>query len=194
MSPTVSVITPTIPPRRQLLTRAVDSIMAQTRPVDEIIIRSDLDRAGAAATRQLALDAVTTDWVVPLDDDDTFRDRGIEYLLGYAETTGADMVYGHYEVIGGTDPRPENFGKPFDPDNPVQTTIVVLSRTSLAKECGYVNPDDAPLNSPDRLYAGEDWFFIQQALRLGANIQHVPYKVFNWYHHGRNTSGLPQNW
>lgn len=191
---TLTVIIPTIEPRRELLHRAIASVRNQTVEVEEIIIQHDNEKQGAAATRQKALDQVTTDFVLPLDDDDELKPNGVELLLAHQKATGADMVYGHYDVIGGDDPRPENLGRDFDPLNPVQTTIVVLSKTSLAQKCGYVNPHDGPLNSPDRLYAGEDWYFIQQALANNYSISHCPHKVFDWYHHGANTSGLPKNW
>ena len=190
----VTVIIPTIAPRRDLLTRAINSVLNQTVPVDQIIVSMDHEKLGAAANRQKALESVTTEFVLPLDDDDELKPNGVELLLAHQSATDADMVYGHYDVIGGDDPRPENLGRDFDPLNPVQTTIVVLSKTSLAQKCGYVNPQDGPLNSPDRLYAGEDWYFIQQALANNYSISHCPHKVFDWYHHGANTSGLPKNW
>lgn len=194
MNPTVSVIIPTIGPRAHLLERAVRSVQAQTYPVEAIIIESDTTKSGAAITRQRALDQVTTDFVLPLDDDDTLKPQAVEHFVQFQKSHGFDMIYGHYDVIGGTDPRPENLGRPFDPQNPVQTTIVVFSRTAAAQDCGYIVAENDDLDSPDRHYAGEDWHFISQALQKGYRIGHMAEKVFDWYHHGSNTSGLPKNW
>lgn len=193
-NPSITVIIPTIPTRAHLLMRAIESVRQQTVEVDKIIVHHDTLKQGAARTRQAALEQVTTDLVLPLDDDDELKIDGIERLLEHQANTGADMVYGHYDVIGGEDPRPDNLGKPFDPLNPVQTTIVVLSKTRAAQACGYVNPNDAPLDSPDRMYAGEDWYFITTAIAKGYTISHCPHKVFDWHHHGSNTSGLPSRW
>lgn len=199
--PSVTVIIPTIPPRAHLLHRAVDSVLAQTRPVDQIIIANDRFRQGAAANRQNALDSVTTKLVLCLDDDDVLKPDALISMIEHMNQTDSDMVYGHYEVIGGTDPRPENFGKPFDPVEPTQTTIVVLSKTEAAQDCGYVNPiEEGTMYDSKRMYSGEDHYFIKQAVKKGYKISHVPKIVFEWHHWydpaiGQgNTSGLPSRW
>ena len=191
----ISVIIPTIPPRHSTLLRAIKSVMDQTLPPTAIIIESDLNKEGAAITRQRALEKVTTDYYLPLDDDDTLKPNAIELLLNTLHNTESDYVYGHYDVIGGQDPRPENLGTPFDPLNPVQTTIVALAKTELSlKLGGYLHTTDEDLDSPDRHYAGEDWRLTERYLQAGYRITHCPHKVFDWYHTGENTSGLPKNW
>ena len=193
MRPTVSVITASIPPRAHLLERARASVAMQTYPVAEHIVEVDHSRSGAAVTRQRALDRATTDLVLPLDDDDELMPWAVERLVAHMAETGADMVYGWYEVVGGADPRPEAFGRPFDPEDPVQTTICVLARTDLAKECGYVDHGDlATLTRVDRHYHGEDALYIRRAIDRGAVISHLPERVFRWHHWGGNLSGLPK--
>ena len=191
----VTVIIPTIPPRKAELIRAIESINNQTHPATAIIIETDLHKEGATITRQRALEKVTTDYYLPLDDDDTLKPNAIGLLLETLHQTDSDYVYGHYDVIGGNDPRPENYGTPFDPINPVQTTIVALAKTELSlKLGGYLADEVEDLHSPDRHYAGEDWRLTERYLKAGYRITHCPHKVFNWYHTGRNTSGLPKNW
>lgn len=190
----VTVVIPTIPGREQLLARAVDSVLRQNLYVDSIIIRSDIAKQGAAVNRQAGLNSVNTEWVAFLDDDDEFYPQHIESLLSHALDEAADYVFSWYDVIGGTDPRASEFGLPWDPEAPRQTTITTLVRTELAQSVGFINPDDAPLNSPDRLYAGEDWFFTKGCAEAGATISHLPERTWAWHHHSGNTSGLPSRW
>lgn len=191
----VTVIIPTIPTRHHMLTRAVMSVANSNYPVRAIIIESDLDRTGAPTTRQRALEKVTTEWYLPLDDDDMLKPEGLHRLIETQLSTGADYVYGHYDVIGGEDPRPENLGAPFDPANPVQTTIVALARTETSLKLGGYLPDyEENLSSPDRMVAGEDWRLTKRYIDAKLHIAHSPHKVFDWFHHGANTSGLPDRW
>ena len=73
----VTVIIPTIPPRKAELIRAIESINNQTHPATAIIIETDLHKEGATITRQRALEKVTTDYYLPLDDDDTLKPNAI---------------------------------------------------------------------------------------------------------------------
>jgi hypothetical protein len=193
---TISVVIPSIAPRARLLQRAISSVSKQTRAIDHISVAFDTQRDGAAVTRQHALNSVLSDWVAFLDDDDEFLPHHIEFLMNHASDTGADYVFSWYHVIGGSDPRPTEFGLPWDPQNPRQTTITCLVRTELAQACGFL-PDPGQtddLRSPDRLYAGEDWRFTERVWKSGATISHLPERTWNWYHHGSNTSGLPTRW
>lgn len=158
-----------------------------------MVVEQDAGREGAAVTRQRALEQVTTEWVAFLDDDDEFKPGHLSCLAAAAQETGADYVYSWYDCIGGIDPRPDVFGQPFDPCNPVQTTITTLVRTELAQEAGFLTPGDN-LKSPDRLYAGEDWAFTQRCNELGGYIYHTPFKTWKWWHWGGNTSGMPDRW
>lgn len=190
----ITVCTPSIPPRAALLNRALASIKAQTHPPQDTIVQQDFLRAGAAKTRQLALDKVTTPWVAFLDDDDEFLPNHLNVLYTYAMVTTADYVYSWYRVKGGQDPRPYGFKRPFDPCKPMQTTITTLVRTELAQATGFLAEQDEDLHSPDRHYAGEDWRFTKRCIDLDADIVHAPHKTWIWHHHASNTSGLPKNW
>lgn len=190
-SPEVTVCIPSIPPRRAMLGRAVASVLAQTAPAAALSITVDLDRTGAAVTRQRALDAVRTPWTAFLDDDDELYPQHLGRLLEHAEATGADFVYPWFEVHGGTDPFPQHFGRPFDPADPVQTTITVLVRTELAQAVGFTAPPDSATVGGQR--HGEDYQFTLGCLAAGATIVHLPERTWRWHHHGANLSGLP-NW
>lgn len=203
--PRIAVITPSIPVRPKMLRRAIFSVHAQTLPPAAHIITYDTEREGAPPTRQRALDAVTSDieWVAPLDDDDEFMPFHLEALHRHAMETGADYVYSWFRLIGMNgedygdhDPifPPTHFTDPFDPDNPIETTITVLVRAELAKAVGYRKLDRGEGNT------GEDFGFLQGCLAAGAKVSHLPQRTWIWRHHSRadgtlaNTGGRPTHW
>ena len=187
----ITVVTPSHPARLRtgMLTRAMRSVYNQTLLPAAVSLAVDTDKQGAPRTRQRALEAVQTEWTAFLDSDDEFKPEHLQKLRAFVDETGCDYAYSWYDVVGGTDPRPWMFGKPFDKENPDQTTIVMLVRTELAKEVGFTTIGD--LTDKNRLYAGEDWDFTQKCIKAGADIQHLPEKTWKWYHTGLNTSGLP---
>jgi glycosyltransferase involved in cell wall biosynthesis len=185
----VTVVTPTIPPRTTFLTRAVESVSQQSHPAAAHAIAIDVDRRGAAATRQRALDMAKTSWVAFLDDDDWFMPFHIEHLLKHALDTSADFVYSWFQVVGGHDPfPPTHFSRDFDPSDPIETTITTLVKTELAQEIGFRPLDRGEFNS------GEDRYFLLGCLAAGAKISHLKERTWYWAHHGGNTSGLPNRW
>lgn len=175
-----------------MLARAVASVLDQTTPAAALSVAVDLGRAGAAVTRQRALDAVRTPWTAFLDDDDELYPQHLERLLAHAESTGADFVYSWFDVAGGTDPFPQHFGRPFDPDAPVQTTITVLVRTELAQAVRFAPPPEGATVGGQRW--GEDYQFTLGCIAAGARIVHLPVRTWRWNHHGANTSGSPDRW
>lgn len=195
----VTVAIPSIPPRKRLLHRALDSVLLQTRAVDAISVAVDNDRRGAGVTRQRALVAVDTDWVAFLDDDDEFLPYHLEKLLHHQAETGADYVYSWYKVaVNGRiiedDPvfPPGHYLNPWDDANPRQTTITTLVRTELALAVGFVPPPDG--KTIDGQAWGEDWQFTLGCLAAGAKISHLVEKTWLWHHDSGNTSGRPDRW
>lgn len=185
MKPVVTVVVPYHPARVKngMLARAVASIQRQTLP-HELITVEDTERQGAAATRQRGLDQVATEWTAFLDSDDELDPDHIEQLLACAKETSADYVYPWFRVVGGTDPFPMFYGKPFDPAAPNSTTITILVRTELAKQVGFTR-------DPNVQVSGEDFQFTLDCIAAGAKIVHLPRRSWTWHHHGRNSAGLP---
>jgi len=186
VKPGVSVVTPFHAQRRTngMLERAAASVHAQTIPVHHILAE-DIHHLGAAITRTHGLALVDTEWTAFLDSDDELDPDHIEHLLTCAEHTQADYVYPWFRVVGGTDPFPMFYGKPFDPQQPNSTTITILVRTELAKEIGFTR-------DPDVQVSGEDFQFTLGCVAAGAKIVHLPRRSWTWHHHGGgNTSGLP---
>jgi glycosyltransferase involved in cell wall biosynthesis len=196
----VTVAIPSIPPRAQLLRRAVDSVLSQTFSVDGISIAVDNLKQGAGPTRQRALDGVTTEWVAFLDDDDEFMPDHIAKLVDHAAATGADYVYSWFKVVDSLgrvreeDPvfPPGHYLDPWNNASPRQTTITTLVKTELAKTVRFVpGPDGKTI---DGQTWGEDWQFTLGCLAVGAKISHLVDKTWLWHHDSRNTSGRPERW
>lgn len=195
----VGVVTPTHPRRNREghLLRAVDSVAMQQEPVYAHCIYNDVDRRGAAYSRQMALNMNEQTWTAFLDSDDWFLPHHLTVLLNAAEETGADYVYSWYFLAHGPDRiGPDgydpvfpstHFTEPWDPANPRHTTMTVLVRTELAKEVGFVT---VPFDGEIAHRRGEDWEFTLKCNELG-KIHHVIQRTWVWNHHGLNTSGVP---
>lgn len=188
----ITVCIPSIPSRTLLLHRAVESVLAQTHPAAAVSIARDLHREGGAATRQRALEAVRTPWVAFLDDDDEMMPEHLEKLFRHAQETNADYVYSWFETVpNGRDPFPPNhFTDPFNPSNPIETTITILVRTEIANRAGGFQPHF----EANEEWPGEDRRFTLACIELGANIQHLPERTWYWHHDSNNTSGLASRW
>jgi glycosyltransferase involved in cell wall biosynthesis len=177
--PQVTVVVPYHPARVKngMLARAVDSVARQTIPAHLITVE-DIRREGAAATRQRGLDMVTTEWTAFLDSDDEMDPTHLAQLLTCAEQTEADYVYPWFRVVGGRDPFPMFFGKPWDDRRPHSTTITILVRTELAQQIGFHG-------------LGEDFAFTKGCVVAGAKIVHHPARTWTWHHGPQNSSGRP---
>lgn len=193
----ITVCIPAHPARvvNGMLDRAVTSVHTQKHPAADISIAIDETGAGAATTRQRALDAVQTEWVAFLDSDDLFYPEHLQVLAAGARIYQADYLFAYYMVhFPDGRPWPANdplghFGKRFDPRHPHQTTITTLVRTELAKTIGF--HDVPPGALIDGQHYGEDFQFTVGCAQAGAKIVHIPRRTWAWVHHGANTSGMP---
>lgn len=191
----ITVVTPSIPPRTQvggLLRRAVYSVRKQTfQPTGGISVALDVDKQGAAVTRQRALDAVRpdSDWVAFLDDDDTWYPHHLETLKELVEESGADYAYSWFD---GNNPFPMHRGKQMSEnfDEMHHTTMTIMCRTELAKAAGFLQPE-GPMHHE---WAGEDWQFMQRCHKLGAKFIGTGEITWTYHVHTGNTSGLPERW
>lgn len=190
--PTIAVAIP-VHPRRLTngkLGRAVASVAAQTLTPAGLAVAVDLDRRGAPHTRQAALDMVDPSygWIAFLDSDDEFHPDHLAALWACARDTGADYVYSWFDSPCHFDPFPDNFGIPFDPAKPVETTSTILVRADLARQVRFSEPpaDWHGLNT------AEDRRFTLGCIDAGARIVHLPRRTWTWHNCGDgNTSGLP---
>lgn len=185
----VTVITPTIPPRTALLSEAIASVAAQSRPADEHMIYVDNKAEGQVAMRNRMLPAVTTEWFAFLDDDDRLLPNHLEALIACAEETGADLVYPWFTVEGGTDPLGA-FGRDFDAEGLRRANYIPvthLCRTELARDVGGFP------RCPEEWHneACADWGFLLRLLDAGATFHHLPEITWTWRYHAANTLGKP---
>lgn len=184
----VGVAIPTIPPRAPMLARALRSVHAQTHPVDHISIAVDTAKEGAGATRNRAKNSLTTDYVAFLDDDDEMLPNHIEVLLGHIEYHNADVAFSWFEVIGGTDPFPDNRWIEFDSATPHAFGITALVRTEVAHSLDFEPP------STEWVAGGEDWTWWKTLAERGAKFVNTSDITWRWHHDSGNTSGRPNRW
>lgn len=197
MSNGISLVVTTIAPRRPLLARALASIGAQTLLPEVVVITEDTRRLGAARNRQNGTDQVATEFVAYLDDDDELDPPHLERLAAEMNRTGADLIFPWFTVVGGTDPFPHSFGRPWDNTEPHQIPVTFLARTEVIREAGgwtlgweEVDAED-PGTDRDGNRAGEDWRLCLRLCAMDAKIVHLPERTWRWHHDSGNTSGLP---
>lgn len=186
----ITVVIPTIAPRAAMLKEAVESVEHQSLKAN-LIVWEDSEHQGAAKTRHAGLMAVQSPWVAFLDDDDLFMLKHLEKMMNHAEETNADYVFSWFYTLPlGCDPFPEShYLDPWDPQNPRQTTVTTLVRTSLAQEVGFLGEADRDTN--DGQQGAEDWWFTLGCNRLG-KISHLVDRTWYWRHWGFSTPYKPQ--
>lgn len=188
----ISVIIPTIPPRRSLLKRAIESVEAQTHPAIEIITETDVNKEGPAVVRNRAAARAKGEWLAFLDDDDEMLPQHLETLVAAQVDSGADLVWPWFRVVGGTDPFPMHRGRQWDATDPHIFPITVLLRKSLFNLVeGFLPSRD---HHPDGHETGEDFNLWLRLSEAGAWFHHVRDITWHWHHDSRNTSGLPSRW
>jgi glycosyltransferase involved in cell wall biosynthesis len=186
----ITVLIPTIPPRHELFLRALASVSSQTLPAAATVIETDTGRRGAAAARNRALEAVDTEFVAFLDDDDEFLPDHLKLCARYATLSGVDVVYPGYEVVGGDDPV-NCFGIPFDASLLKRRNFIpvtTLCRTELVLAAGGFQ--ERPDENGDPC---EDWGLWLSMLDNGAKFGHLPQRTWRW-HLGDTTRGRPDRW
>lgn len=193
--PDVTVVIPTIPPRKSLLDRAVASAAHQTVPVS-IVVEADHNRTGSAATRNRALAKVESEWLICLDDDDVLMPNAVQVLAEAQEATGADVISGGAwipEVPGHREPV-EVPAPGWIPQKTVRARSVLhvtsLIRTELLREAGGFQFRRDPGNG----MMLDDYGAYCALAELGATFWRVPETVLIWYWHGANTSGKGDRW
>lgn len=210
--PSVTVCIPTIPPREDLLQRALDSVAEQTHLPDEVIVMVDQLAQGAAPTRNAAWQAATTEVVAFLDDDDEFLPDHLELCLTAMVEQRAGLVYSWFEHIGWPEWTPDRpdalatmldgelvhpLGVPFGLEQekhyrryafiPITT---VVRRAMLERSGGYPSPGTPEWPRSDC----EDWGGHLRLLDIGCKFVHVPKRTWRCYHNGattRSTGGKP---
>lgn len=183
----VTVVIATIPPRREMLKRAVASVRRQTVECN-LAIAEDTDGDGGAATRNRAQESVRTEWLAYLDDDDELLPHHVEHLLRHAALTGADLVYPLYE--GRDNITPE--GPEGDIEYHVRhinsmIPVTVLVRRELVEQVGGFPVEQ----TPDGEGVCYEWGLWIRLLDAGAKFAHLPEVTWRFNLHKTNTGGGP---
>lgn len=166
----ITVAIPHLPERGDMLTRALDTVRAQTLQPDKIVVLTDTTHPGEAVLRNRLVAAVHTEWVAWLDDDDELLPHHLAALA--AVSADADVVYSDYEVIGG-DHRPSF----------IQANW--MARVSAIRNVGGF-PEPFGLDWPYR-YA--DWGLLAKLLNVGYRFRYVPEKTWRYNIHSSNSVG-----
>jgi glycosyltransferase involved in cell wall biosynthesis len=164
---TVSAVIPTIPERSGLLEVALESVNAQTRPVDQVCVAVDTDHEGPAEARNRATLESACEWLAFLDDDDIWLPNHIQTCLDHSD--GADVVYTDCDLVG--DHHSPVVNRDFDPfalthHNYIPVTALV--RRSAFEAAGMFDPADRY----------EDWALWRRLWSAGRRFVHVP--VVTW--------------
>ena len=170
--PVVSVITPTVPGREELLLEAQTSVKAQTFAAWEHLVEVDAVKLGPAKVRnRLALKSEAK-FLAFLDDDDLLDPQHLEVLLSYA-MFGVDVVYSDCRL---DPPGRWPFNLPFDADRLKKGNYIPV--TALVRRSTFEEVGGFPLDIDF-----EDWGLWLRILAAGGVFKHVP-KVTWTYRHG----------
>lgn len=198
----IGVLITTIPPRKELLARALDSVNAQTLQPAQIHVELDSEHAGAAVTKTRGLESITTEWVAFLDDDDYYLPTHLESMAEVAKADEHDVIYTGPLVLdpaGNKIPLMKewgNFGQEFDEAYFRSQSFIgmfSLVRTELARQVGGFHQPNPSIY--------DDWDFYLAMLNAGARFKHLPIQTYVWNHTPNtgntglgNTSGKPDRW
>jgi hypothetical protein len=184
--PKVSVITPTISGRREMLLEARRSVFRQTFPSIEHLCEIDTDGIGAGFMRNQIAKRAKGEWLVFLDDDDLLDPQFVELHLEHAEATGADLVYSICRLPADYvwwKPRVEEFDEAElrrEGGNYIPVTVL-LRRSAFEKAGGF--DVSGPL---------DDWNLWIALLDSGAKFAFLPCVCWTYRVHGLNWLQMEQ--
>lgn len=198
----VAVVIPTIAGREKLLERALLSVRTQRRKPDQLVVEHDVERTGAAPTRNRAVDKVKTDVIAWLDDDDTLQPNHLMANMRVLERDPKiSLVYPVPRMVGGRDPTATSvqgewvlpWGVRFGPEQAEHLRrfgnfipMTHLVRTEAVRAVGgFPIPGTPEWPRPDV----EDWGYILRLLEAGYAFEHLDQKTWNWHVHAAHTGG-----
>jgi glycosyltransferase involved in cell wall biosynthesis len=168
----VTVITPTLPERTEFLEQCTSSVLAQTVKVTHLV-GVDEKRRGPQQTRNELASGVSTEWVLPLDDDDVLDTDFVATLLD--RSADADVVYPFTRMVGRTDWCPNRL---FNPR--------MLFRRNFIPVTALIRKDLFDMLGGYRKVPLEDWDLWQRAFLHGAKFKCVPEVLWSYRFHEGN--------
>lgn len=217
---TIAIVTPSIPPRAELLDRARHSVDRQDAIDCDIrhYVAHDHLHEGAWATRNRALRAALADkpdWVGFLDDDDELCPHHVSHLLQVADREQAAMVWGWFQIVyPGRGVQPPGVGDPFahlndgkgyrgkqyDPAAPHVVPITYMVRADVLVEA----MSAGAAFEPDTIGSWDlqDKPMIEMIWKVSGGALFADERTtWLWHHWGTgsrgragNTSGMPDRW
>lgn len=167
---TVSVLTPALPERFELLKQCRASVAAQMYPDFEHLVEVDAARRGCAVTMNSLAAQAKGEWLLPLADDDLLLPGCLGTLLAHASR--GDIIYAPPLVTGNED-RWWFFQAP-----PAIPSFALI-RTALWRQLGGYN---------ETLVREEDRDLWIRALAVGATFARVDEPCWVYRQHGSNKS------
>lgn len=163
MTADVTIVTATIPGREALLERAIASVRNQTLMPRAHVYKLDEKRAGGAVTKNSLMGIVNTEWVIILDDDDTFLPDHIETL--WEQRDKADIIYSY--ATG--NPR---YNRPFSVEGLMADSIVshtAMFKTSMFNQLGGF-----------KIAQGYDYHLWKDAAEAGFTFLSIPKQTWHY--------------
>lgn len=190
-TPTLSILTPTIPGRESQLKTLHQKICSQARRANaedrvEHLILSDNRMRSIGGKRQALLDIARGEYVAFVDDDDDINDEYVSELLRAAET-GADVITFKQEAFYNGLRSVVSFGlrNQDGPFTPGETTIrgawhVCAWRRAVVTPCRFLEVN-----------YGEDKAWAVQARQRAKTTIHIPL-ILHVYRHDAATTAAPE--
>ena len=177
----VTVVTPTIPERRQMLHELGQCIARQTAHPYEWIVRTDRNQAGPAAVVNEMVAEAETEWVFRCDDDDLFDTNHFETIGEYL-TDDVDIVYSWPRVSPG--------GWMTETELQVNNPIELLRQVNWIASAAAIRTDLWDRLGGYREVHNEDHDLWIRALDAGATFRCLPvvtwtYRQGDWPHLSR---------
>ena len=172
----VTVITPSLPWRAEMLEECKASVQAQTIPAYEHIVEVDGHREGVVAMLNRTLPKIQTAWFSILADDDLYDPDFLETLIRERKTNpGFSVYYTWCHPVGRGNPN-----KPYDgnfADTPVNG---IFNLDAVNAVGGWRRTQSDDLHS--------DIDFLHRLQDSGATFRCVEERKWSWRFHGDNLS------
>lgn len=166
----ITVITPTIIGRENMLKACIASVSEQSMPATHLVIQ-DTKKIGAPRIRNDAVESVSTEWVLFLDDDDLLEKTHIEKLQPYLNDYDVILTWPSYT---GTPMQPTWLYKEFDPK--ILDEWCPWSQCAAVRRSKYLEVGGQPEG-----VVYEDWALWKKLRDNGAKFKVVPEVL--WTHH-----------
>lgn len=187
--PRVTIITPSIEGREELLVEATATVISQTEEVAHLVWL-DAAREGPAVCRQRLLDRVQTEWVGFLDDDDLLDPHHVEVLMALLDSPARpDLAWSRCRTWNAEGVEAARIMQTMRPDyralqrdgsrNFIPVTVV--ARTDSIRAAG-------GFRAADRY---EDYELWRRMLGLGQKFVYHPFATWTYRFLGENRTWHP---